>query len=185
MTKGASPLRPRRWRRRGGRKSDAIGINKQLVLYVYFPHSSSVGNSVSVGRPRARRLSSMNWFRSRIRSAAQLALFALALQMIVSFGHMHRDDLGLPPLAGTNQASIASTTTPGSQAPAGQQHQPASDDYCPICASIALLASWTPVLPPILVTPDPIRRVWAPLASLQSPPTQFSLSFQARAPPVA
>lgn len=185
MTKGASPLRRRRWRRRGGRKSDAIGINKQLVLYVYFPHSSSVGNSVSVGRPRARRLSSMNWFRSRIRSAAQLALFALALQMIVSFGHMHRDDLGLPPLAGTNQASIASTTTPGSQAPAGQQHQPASDDYCPICASIALLASWTPVLPPILVTPDPIRRVWAPLASLQSPPTQFSLSFQARAPPVA
>lgn len=185
MTKGASPLRRRRWRRRGGRKSDAIGINKQLVLYVYFPHSSSVGNSVSVGRPRARRLSSMNWFRSRIRSAAQLALFALALQMIVSFGHMHRDDLGLPPLAGTNQTSIASTTTPGSQAPAGQQHQPASDDYCPICASIALLASWTPVLPPILVTPDPIRRVWAPLASLQSPPTQFSLSFQARAPPVA
>jgi hypothetical protein len=127
----------------------------------------------------------MNWFRSRIRSAAKLALFALALQMIVSFGHMHRDDLGLPPLAGTDQTSIVSTTAPDSQAPAGQQHQPASDDYCPICASIALLATWMPVLPPLLVTPEPIRRVWAPLASLQSPPTQFSLSFQARAPPVA
>jgi len=114
-----------------------------------------------------------------------LALFALALQMIVSFGHMHRDDLGLPPLAGTDQTSIASTTALSPQAPAGQQRQPASDDYCPICASIALLATWMPVLPPVLVTPEPIRRVWAPLASLQSPPTQFSFSFQARAPPVA
>jgi hypothetical protein len=127
----------------------------------------------------------MNWFRSRIRSAAQLALFALALQMIVSFGHMHRDDLGLPPLTGIDQTSIASTTVPGSQVPAGQQHLPAPDDYCPICASIALLATWMLVLPPVLVTPEPIRRVWAPLASLQSPPTQFSLAFQARAPPVA
>ena len=182
-----SLARRRRGRRQGGgRKSDAIGVNKHFVLCVFvFRTLRRLGNSVGVGRPRARRLSSMNWFRSRIRSAAQLALFALALQMIVSFGHMHRDDLGLPPLADTALTSIASTTAPGSQAPAGQQHQPASDDYCPICASIALLASWMPVLPPVLVTPEPIRRVRAPLASLQSPPTQFSLSFQARAPPVA
>ena len=145
-----SLARRRRGRRQGGgRKSDAIGVNKHFVLCVFvFRTLRRLGNSVSVGRPRARRLSSMNWFRSRIRSAAQLALFALALQMIVSFGHMHRDDLGLPPLADTDLTSIASTTAPGSQAPAGQQHQPASDDYCPICASIALLASWMPVLPP-------------------------------------
>jgi hypothetical protein len=113
-----------------------------------------------------------------------LALFALAVQMVLSFGHMHRDDLGLPPLAGTDQTSLASNTVPGSQAPTGQQHQPASDDYCPICASIALLASWMPVLPPVLVTPGPIRRVWLPLAAWHAPPPQFSLSFQARAPPV-
>jgi len=126
----------------------------------------------------------MNWFRSRIRSGARLALFALAVQMVVSFGHMHRDDLGLPPLAGTDHTSIASNTAPGSQAPTGPQRQPASDDYCPICASMALLATWMPVLPPPLVTPEPIRRVWPPLASWHSLPTQFSLSFQARAPPL-
>jgi hypothetical protein len=127
----------------------------------------------------------MNWFRSRIRSSAQLALFALAVQMVLSFGHMHRDDLGLPPVAGTDPTQITSAAAPGSRPPAGQQHQPASDDYCPICASIAVLATWMPVLPPVLVTPEPIRRVWPPLASLQSPRTQFLLSFQARAPPVA
>jgi hypothetical protein len=114
-----------------------------------------------------------------------LALFALALQMIVSFGHMHRDDLGLPPLAGAGGASIAFAAAPGSQPPAGQHHQPASDDYCAICANMALLATSMPSLPPVLVTPEPIRRVWASLASVQSPPKQISLSFQARAPPVA
>jgi Protein of unknown function (DUF2946) len=113
-----------------------------------------------------------------------LALFALALQMIVSFGHMHRDDLGLPPLASTDSTSLASAAAPGSQPPS-QQHQPASDDYCPICASLALLATWMPALPPVLAKPEPIDRVWPPLARLYISPTQIALSFQARAPPVA
>jgi hypothetical protein len=157
---------------------------KYLFGLLPFPHSSSSGNSVSVGRPRTQRLSSMNWFRSRVRSGAQLALFALAVQMVLSFGHMHRDDLGLPPLAGTDPTQIASAAAPAPVPPAGQHHQPASDDYCPICASIAVLATWVPALPPVLVSPEPMRRVWAPLASLQRSPTQISLSFQARAPPV-
>jgi len=127
----------------------------------------------------------MDWFRLRVRSAAGLALFALAVQMVLSFGHMHRDDLGLPPLAGSDPTQIASAATPGSASPAGHQQQPASDDYCPICASIAILSIWMPALPPVLVSPEPIRRVWAPVAALQSSPTLVSLSFQARAPPVA
>ena len=53
----------------------------------------------------------MNWFRSKMRSGAQLALFALAVQMVVSFGHMHGDDLGLPPLATSDQTQIESATT--------------------------------------------------------------------------
>jgi hypothetical protein len=112
-----------------------------------------------------------------------LALFALALQMIVSFGHMHRDDLGLPPAASTDGRSIAAAAAPGSQPPS-QQHQPASDDCCPICASLALLATWVPALPPVLATPEPIDRVWVPLAGLRISPTQIALSYQARAPPV-
>ena len=126
----------------------------------------------------------MNWFRSRIRSGAQLALFALAVQMVLSFGHMHRDDLGLPSLADIDRSQITSAAAAGSPPPAGQHHQPASDDYCSICASIAVLASWMPALPPVLVSPEPMRRVWAPVVTLQSPPTHFLLSFQARAPPV-
>jgi len=126
----------------------------------------------------------MNWFRSRVRSAAWVALFALALQMVLAFGHMHRDDLGLPPLAGTDPTQISSAAEPWSTPPADQQHQPASDDYCPICASIAVLATGMPALPPVLILPEPMRRHSAPVAALQISPTQVWLSFQARAPPV-
>jgi len=113
-----------------------------------------------------------------------LALFALAVQMVLSFGHMHRDDLGLPPLAGTDPTQFTSAATPGSQPPVGQHHQPASDDYCPICASIAVLATWIPALPPVLESPEPIRRVWVPVVAHHSSSTRIPLSFQARAPPV-
>jgi len=113
-----------------------------------------------------------------------LALFALAVQMTLSFGHMHRDDLGLPPLAGAGPTQFQSAAASGSQLPADQHHQPASDDYCPICASIAVLATWMPALPPVLVSPEPMRRIWAPVAAAQSAPTHITLSFQARAPPV-
>ena len=48
------------------------------------------------GRPGTGRIRLMTWFRSNIQSSAWLALLALTLQMAVSFGHMHRHDLGLP-----------------------------------------------------------------------------------------
>jgi hypothetical protein len=40
----------------------------------------------------------MNWFRSNIRSWTWSTLFALTLQMAVSFGHVDRHDIGLAPL---------------------------------------------------------------------------------------
>jgi hypothetical protein len=112
-----------------------------------------------------------------------LALFALALQMALSFGHVHLNDLGLSP--GTDPTQIAFAADSGSATPAHQHHQPSSDDhYCPICASIAVFGTWMPALPPVLMSPEPMRRVWTPVAALHISPTQISLSFQARAPPV-
>ncbi len=127
----------------------------------------------------------MDWFRSKIRSCARLALFALAVQMAVSFGHMHRNDLGLPPLAQADQTQFASGTTDAPAGPADQDHHPAPDDYCPICASMALLATGLQSLPPMLVVPTSIPRVWASQTAARSASPQVALSFQARAPPVA
>ncbi|HEY2526894.1 MAG TPA: DUF2946 family protein [Xanthobacteraceae bacterium] len=127
----------------------------------------------------------MNWFRSRIRSSARLALFALAVQMVLSFGHMHRDDLGLPPLAASDGAQVVAATTPTSAHPADQNQYPAPDDYCPICASMVLIATAVPSLPPVLIVPGPVEPAWLSPAPVHSVTPQFVLSFRARAPPLA
>ena len=127
----------------------------------------------------------MNWFRSRIQSGARLALLALALQMAVSFGHMHRDDLGLPPLPTSDEMQVASVAIHVAGHPADQTHRPAPDDYCPICASMALVATALPSLPPVLIVPATIRHEWPSQLPARCVSLKVALSFQARGPPAA
>jgi hypothetical protein len=127
----------------------------------------------------------MGWVKRHKRSGALLALAALALQLALSFGHMHRDDLGLPPLPAPGQTLIASGAVAPPAAPADQDHQPASDDYCPICASMVLIATATPSLPPVLIVPTPIRHVWQVQRASSEVAARITLSFQARGPPGA
>jgi hypothetical protein len=129
--------------------------------------------------------SSMNWVRSTIRPFAHLALFALGLQMVVSFGHMHPDDLGLPSLATAHWAHFPSGTVQALTGPTDRDQYPSSDDYCPICASMALLATGVPSLPPVIIAPPPISRVWSSPISLHFVAGKATFSFQARAPPLA
>ncbi|WP_371259937.1 DUF2946 family protein [Bradyrhizobium sp. WSM3983] len=126
----------------------------------------------------------MKWLRSRLRSCTQLALFALAVQMVLSFGHIHRHDLGLPPPV-SDATQLISDTEHVPAGPADQDHHPATNDSCPICASVALVATALPSLPPVLVEPIPIRRARLLETPVQPPSTQVWRSFQARAPPIA
>jgi Protein of unknown function (DUF2946) len=114
-----------------------------------------------------------------------LALFALAVQIVLSCGHMHRDDLGLSPLPVSHGTQITSGTTSAAVGSADQDHHPASDDYCPICVSVGLVATALPSLPPVLVEPVSMRRERPSETPVQRPSTQIWRSFQARAPPFA
>jgi hypothetical protein len=127
----------------------------------------------------------MNWVRSTIRPFARLALFALALQMVVSFGHMHPDDLGLSSWATAHRAHFPSGVAQALSGPVDRDQYPSSDDYCPICASIALLATGAPSLPPVVVAPPVISAVWSSPTSPYLVATKAIFSFQARAPPLA
>lgn len=126
----------------------------------------------------------MKWFRSSLRLCACIALFALALQMVVSFGHVHRDDLGLPPLILSAQTQMLSQPT-GSPADFTDQDQhPGPDHYCPICASMALLGTGAPASTPCLT----VSVLVVPFVPPEKPshglrPTAI-LSFQARGPPI-
>ena len=118
----------------------------------------------------------MIWFRSRARLGVRLALFAVMLQMSLAFGHLHPDDLGVLPIGIVAPPRVTSDVG---------RAQPATEAYCPICATIALLATGRTSAAPILVVPEPVRPVWRPLIAVEMPPVKIRLSFRARAPPTA
>jgi hypothetical protein len=120
----------------------------------------------------------MGWFRSRSRWASCLALFALAFQLVVSFGHVHLDRSA--PVAGGASIVAKATLDPTTQpAPA------VADDHCPICALIHLAGSLVPAAAPALPRPAALARL------LLQPAIEFELAnlhhspLGARAPPLA
>jgi hypothetical protein len=127
---------------------------------------------------------SMDWIRSHIRAYVCLALFALALQAVLSFGHIHPEDLGLAPIgAGHTQISANTPSAPENQSAPDQN--PGTDDYCAICASMMLVATAVPALPPVLIIPEKIHLIWPAEAPARSISSKFIPSFQARGPPNA
>jgi hypothetical protein len=74
-----------------------------------------------------------------------LAFAALALQIVVSFGHIHLDGI----YGGNRAATIAAARAQAEQLPA-QQPGDGGDDYCAICATIYLTASSFVPQPPQL-----------------------------------
>lgn len=121
----------------------------------------------------------MRWVRARLGVGSRLALLALALQIVLSFGHVHLGDFR----HGTNGLGVAGTQ-PAPSAPA--QH-PASDadDYCAICATIHLAA--TSLLPqaPQLPVPFAARPVEHATSVTTSYFSTRRAPFQSRAPPLA
>jgi Protein of unknown function (DUF2946) len=111
-----------------------------------------------------------------------LALFALALQLILSFGHVHAEDLGLAaPAGGIASHAQASAKNDGSPSPRDDD----AHDICAIC--IALSLSATSLLPVVTSLSLPVAYEWEWPANVQSAQVVFALKsyYQARAPPHA
>ncbi|MGO9047835.1 MAG: DUF2946 family protein [Xanthobacteraceae bacterium] len=123
----------------------------------------------------------MRWVRTNRRCGGWLALLAVALQIVLSFGHVHLETLqsksaGVP---------VAAFKAPDSQ-PFSPQH-PANEagDYCAICAIIHIAS--TSFLPdaPLLPVPFVSRAVEhsSHFAFVFVAPQRTA--FQSRAPPLA
>jgi hypothetical protein len=123
----------------------------------------------------------MAWLRSRLRASSWVALFAIAMQLALSFGHVHLDRISTssdPQSAHVADTSLAVTARAADELPAG------ANDECAVCALIALANSSILPLPNSL--PVPMRSA---LVQHEAAPgfyvTQTTLlPFQARAPPV-
>jgi hypothetical protein len=118
---------------------------------------------------------------SRRRMTNWLALAALALQLVVSFGHVHLDGIhGADPQA--KAARFTGHAQPAPVQPPGDE----GDDYCAICATIYLAAnSFVPQLPalPAQFASSLIERTDRALTPLIV--AAWRRPFQSRAPPHA
>jgi len=131
----------------------------------------------------------VNWFRKHLKHGSRLALFALAIQFALSFGHFHgaaAQTVQFGP-AGAELAHAALDA-------AGeiQQQQPSNHDTdqhtahaCVICAVVSLANNFLFATSPLLELPQAIELLhlttdaeFAHLGSLHP-------AFQSRAPPAA
>jgi hypothetical protein len=128
----------------------------------------------------------MRWLRTNSRFGGRLALFALALQLYLSFGHIHADDIYGPANVSLDRAQAV--VLPQAQAvhaiPADRPWAD-NDAFCPICETMFLLgASFVPEAPHLLPpsatqTVQPVEPVAAIFVAPQRSP------IQSRAPPFA
>jgi hypothetical protein len=124
----------------------------------------------------------MRWFRLHTRPTACLAFFALALQLVLSFGHAHGDKLRLS-AADAKVAAFSSIKSGSTDTPAGPAQQD-NDDFCAICASVTLGGSLILPTPPAAALPPAIDSAWIPPAGARTASNARRFLFQARAPPV-
>jgi len=107
-----------------------------------------------------------------MRIGSWCALFALTIQLVLSFGHLHF-------------ASSAATDPAGAadDPPAPSKHSRVAD-YCTICASIHLAGLLT-AEPPSVAALQPTSQARL-TERIEAPSTTYSgLPFNARAPPLA
>ena len=133
----------------------------------------------------------MKWVRSHIRHGARLALFALAVQFVLSFGHFHGIAAQAAPviqsakLSNSARLSAAYGTAETQQPTSDRDTDPQGNDVCAICAVVALAGTALFASPPLLLLPQGIELLYritdAEFVHLNSP----RLAFQPRAPPVS
>ncbi|MGN6749503.1 MAG: hypothetical protein ACTHJS_13005 [Xanthobacteraceae bacterium] len=120
----------------------------------------------------------MGWIGRHKRHGIVLALLALAVQMIVAFGHAHLRGSAQQATAAIAQrtAAVANSQTP--------LHIPAdNDDYCAACASIFLASTAFTPAPPLLPLPAVSARAEHNCNAVAALTQRQYLAFRSRAPP--
>jgi hypothetical protein len=120
----------------------------------------------------------MNWFRKHVKTGTRLALFALAIQFALSFGHFHAEFIHAAPAL---QAAVADATA-----------QPASDHDtdrhgtdCAICAVLSLANNFLFASPPHLDVPQATGLLHLADGAEFTHPGSPHPAFRSRAPPLS
>jgi hypothetical protein len=136
----------------------------------------------------------MNWFRKHVKTGSRLALFALAIQFALSFGHFHGEAARAAPalragLTDTNLAVAATLAVQG--APSEAVQQPSNNDTnqhssdCAICAVLSLANNFLFATPPLLELPQAAELLHLTTGAEFAHLGSLHPAFQSRAPPVS
>ena len=127
----------------------------------------------------------MRWFRSRSTLGSWLALFALSVQLALSFGHVHLDRAAAPGHSSVllRALGLPAANTVSQSAPDEAPGQ--ADDYCAVCALIHLAGTIVGGEPPVLPLPAAFGRTPAAVVVEFGLTGRHRAPFASRAPPTA
>jgi hypothetical protein len=133
----------------------------------------------------------MKWFRSNIKHGSRLALFSLAIQFVLSFGHFHA--IAAPAAPGIqSEAAQTGISYAGilvgksaERAPSNHGSDQHPDDYCAICAVVAMANAVLFAAPPVLLLPQAVEFQYLATDAGFVPPNSARVAFQPRAPPAS
>jgi hypothetical protein len=132
----------------------------------------------------------MKWLRRNIRTGSRLALFALALQLVLSFGHFHWDTAQAAAAAQSQadfaqqQASVPDVVRQAQQ-PAGHDDGKPTNDPCAICAVMSMASQMLYASAAFLPLPDAIEQSFFVVDDRFEHLGSTWSAFQSRAPPVS
>jgi hypothetical protein len=137
----------------------------------------------------------MKWFRSNIRHGSRLALLALVVQLVLSFGHFHGFAAQAAPAIQASAATSdisAGLATSGATDESAQQQSPSRHDSdqqpsdpCAICAVIALANTVLFATPPLLLLPQAVEFLYLTTDAEFVHLNSARIAFQPRAPPLS
>ena len=149
----------------------------------------------------------MKWFRSNIRLGSRLALFALVIQFLLSFGHFHGSRVEAAPaladakqsglhhysvsFAATHLAALDRASREEASGPVrlktSADHEPGGQptDDCAICAVMALANAMVVAAPVYLPAPQAFAFLYLTTDAGFVDPNSARVAFQPRAPPIA
>ena len=145
----------------------------------------------------------MKWFRSNVGLGSRLALLALAIQFVLSFGHFHDSIAQAAPTDAkqsglyavqfltshpdTFDRSSDATVADALRSKASSDREPAGQpaDDCAICAVLALVVAMAAATAPDLLAPSLAAFLHLAIDVEFVDPNSDRATFQPRAPPIA
>jgi hypothetical protein len=157
----------------------------------------NVGAAEMSWYPTQGRVSGMKWFRSNVKPGSRLALFTLAVQFVLSFGHFHGGaaqaapaiqsglaQSGLSGASGLSTADAVGLSAPR-RSPASHDSDRQPSDACAICAVIALANAALFATPPLLLLPQAVEFLYLTTDAEFVHLNSARVAFQPRAPPIS